>query len=66
MIDNSHGPILFTDEEEKNYTWSVGMAGELIVYFAIMHTVISNAEVESGIERVFATGTWHSVENVSE
>ena len=54
------------DSEERQYTWSVGMAGELIVYFAIMHTVISNAEVESGIQIVYAAGTWANVENVPE
>lgn len=56
----------YVDKDDVEYTWQIGMAGEVIIYFKKLHKVISNAEVEGGIKTVFAPGTWLRVDVIPE
>ncbi len=56
----------YKDTDDTEYTWQVGMAGELIIYYKKLHKVISNAEIEGGIQTVFASGQWTRVDVLPE
>ena len=62
-----HGTIReWTDTKEKVYNWQIGMAGELIIYYKLMHKVISSVAEEEGILTVFAAGQWITVDVLQE
>ena len=56
----------YVDTEDMEYTWAVGMAGEVIIYFKQVHKVISNAEIDGGILTVYAPGSWVKVDVLPE
>jgi len=56
----------YADSDEMEYTWQVGMAGELIIYYKKIHKVISMAEVDAGILTVWARDTWSRVNVIPE
>lgn len=51
----------YSDNEDEQYTWQVGMAGELIIYYKTKHRVLS-ATTDEGIRRVYAAGQWLKVD----
>jgi hypothetical protein len=65
-IQTKTGVETWEDEDERTYTWAVGMAGEVIIYYKVVHKVISNAEMDAGIVRVYAPGAWSQVDVVPE
>ena len=59
---NDHSPVdFYTDNEDEQFTWQVGMAGELIIYYKTKHRVLS-ATTDEGIRRVYAAGQWLKVD----